>query len=786
MTAFSISRRATWFWPAARGSGPSGANATLVLSNETAIFVDEKTELKINKFEQQPFLPSKSLAVEPSNSDTLATVNAGRIVVSTPQLLSGTSMVFETAHAHVSILNGQSGGEKGLIEVSDQQTRFALLSGAAGFQERGADGAFGSIGARLKSGEQAYVRYTLTGQITLAAPPTWRPRRPPPPAPKARRHAASPSFRPTAPIVAVPGEAVVLTVTGKAKSQPSASGAQADLADGAKLHQGAVIITSDDGEVYLQPFDGAIATIKPGSRVAIEKLSIAIAGGVVRKQTALLDLRKGTMVSMLDPDPAKRKIDNYGVRTPKGIATAHGTSFSVSVTDDDFSVAATADSVTFVTPSGTSYSIAAGNITITSAGGQAQPPIPLSRAVAEDPALARVIRTAVNSVSSIVQNNIGGLPSASAINLVSQVVGVATAAMPAQATNFACEVVAAVNAPGAATAGNAASATAAVTSASVTAAPAQAAQLASATTHAAPAQADTIAAAAASASPAQSAQIATAVLDTEKGANPGQSIASLTQAAASLAAAVAVAAPAQAGLVAGTLMQSIAQANSQATPAEVAQAGATLAAAVTASVPSQAAAVASAVMQGITQSNPNQNTSAVIAQTAATLAAAVTSVAPTQAVSVATALMQFVTQNNPAASAEASGLVAAAVSAVSPGSAERGHRRGGPGLEPIHRRRRAKRAAGLGPGRRDRDGRLRRCQRRGGLADGVASTAAVASSSPAAAAADVVATATSGGGTTDGRGQHRRPRAPRSSSPSSAAARSADRNELDAATIRRP
>jgi len=646
------------------------SNATLLFSNETTFFVDEKTQFKINKFEQQPFQPNNNLVIEPSNSNTLVTVIVGRIVIGTPQLLSGTSLVFETDHAHVSILNGQPGGEKAFIEVTDKQTHFALITGAASIQVRGADGDFVSIGTRIKTGEQAYVRYTLTGQITLAssADEATNPSNAPAAGGAGAAPPASPTFSPNAPIFALPGEAVVLAVTGDAKSQASDSAGQLTLATGDRLHQGAIIITSEDAEVYLQPFNGAISDIKPNSKVVIEKLATASANGVVQKQTALLDLKKGTLVSILDPDPAKRKIDNYGVRTPRGIATAHGTSFSVSVDDNNFSVAATADSVTFVTPSGTTYAIAAGNVTITSASGQPQPPIPLSQAVAGDPAFARVIRTAVSTVSSVVQNNIGGLPSASAINLISQVVGVATAAMPAQATNFATEVVTAVNSPGASTAGNAAAATASVTSASVTAAPVQAAQIAVASTIAAPAQANTIAAAAASANPSLSVQVSTAVLRTVTRHDRRQSMAALTQTASSLAAAVAVSVPAQAGPVAGALMQEIAMANPQATSAATTQAGATLAAAVTSSVPAQAAPVASAVMQSITQSNTNQSTPAVMSQTAATLASAITSTAPSQAVPVATALMQFVTENNPAASAGASGLLAAAVSDASPGS----------------------------------------------------------------------------------------------------------------------
>jgi FecR protein len=684
----------------ARGSSLrsfAGGSATIVFSNETAFFVDEKSQFKINKFEQQPFLPNNNLVIEPSNSDTFVTVSAGRIVINTPQLLSGTSLVFETAHAHVLILNGQPGGEKAFIEVTDKQTHFALITGAASVQVRGSDGNFLSIGTRLKSNEQAYVRYTLTGQITMsetsevALSPAGGPAKPGAaagsapgkgaPAPgsaaasgastaQAGSRGAAQPFSPNSQMVTVPGEAVVLRVTGEAKAQSTAKSDALEVANGAHLHQGAIIETGPEGEVYLQAYEGAVADIKPNSRVVIEKLATALAGGVIQKQTALLDLRRGTIVSVIDPDPAKRLLHNFGVRTPKGIATAHGTSFSVSVSEDNFSVAATADTVSFVEPSGTSYMITAGNITITPPGGQPQPPVPLATAVAADPAIAGVVRTAVNTVSSVVQNNIGSLPSASAINLISQVVGVASAAMPSQAASFTTEVVNAVNFPGASTAGSAGTATASVTSASVAAAPAQASQVAGAATSAAPAQANTIAAAAASAAPAQATGLATTVLAAalaKAGSQP--SMTDLTQQASSLAAAVATAVPAQAGPVAGALMQAISQANPQATGAATTQAGATLASAVTSSVPSQAAPVAAAVMQSMTQSTPSLASAANISQTASTLAAAVTTTAPTQAVPVATALMQFVTQTTPAASTSASGLIAATVTAASNTSA---------------------------------------------------------------------------------------------------------------------
>src|SRR5690606_25640113 len=98
-----------------------------------------------------------------------------------------------------------------------------------------------------------------------------------------------------------------------------------------------------------QPFDGTIATLRPNSSVIIEKLSLTTDEGAVKKQTALLDLKAGTVVSTIDP--AKRAINDYGVRTPRGIASAKGTSFAVSIENDGFTVAATADTVSFVTDS---------------------------------------------------------------------------------------------------------------------------------------------------------------------------------------------------------------------------------------------------------------------------------------------------------------------------------------------------------------------------------------------------------------------------------------------------
>jgi hypothetical protein len=281
------------------------------------------------------------------------------------------------------------------------------------------------------------------------------------------------------------------------------------LAEGSMLPAGTLIETGRDSEVFIQPFTGVVANIRPSTKVYLEKLSATTAGAVVKKQTALLDLKAGTVVSTIDP--ALHAINDYGVRTPKGIAKAQGTSFSASVEEDGFSVATTADTVTFVTPAGTTYSIAAGQVTVTTPGGEPQPPVSLASAVVSNPAFAADIQGALNAVTTVIQNNLGGLSSDSALDLITKVSATATAALPDQASAFATQTITAVTAPSSATADNAGAAASSVMSAIVGAAPAQASQIASAGAAAAPDHAINVAAGAAKAAPAAAPPKATAV-----------------------------------------------------------------------------------------------------------------------------------------------------------------------------------------------------------------------------------------------------------------------------------
>jgi hypothetical protein len=267
----------------------------------------------------------------------------------------------------------------------------------------------------------------------------------------------------------------------------------------------------------------------------LEKLSLTTNNGVTTKQTALINLRSGNLVSNIDP--AKRAINNYAVRTPKGVIAAQGTSYSVSVTANGFSVAATADSVTFTTSTGATYIIQAGMISITPAGGTPQPPVALAQALASNPQVAGIMSDAVATISTVVQNNLGGLSAESTTTLASQVLGVASAAVPSQAATYTTQVVSAVTSSTSvtgATSSTSSAAVAAVVAAAVTGAPQQAAQVASAGATASPTQAGVVAAAASGAAPASSNSVMQSVASAT-----GQSVAAVQQSSNSAASQVA-------------------------------------------------------------------------------------------------------------------------------------------------------------------------------------------------------------------------------------------------------
>jgi hypothetical protein len=150
-------------------------------------------------------------------------------------------------------------------------------------------------------------------------------------------------------------EAVVLKVTGSPVA--TVGGQQIAIKEGDKLAQGTVITTSATSEVEFRAFSGSTTTIKPGTTAELSKLSLTTEGDAVTKQSAVIDLKIGDVISKLDP--SKKAINDYSIRTPKGVAAARGTVYVVTVSPSGvITLKVTAGSVTFTS------SIGGGSVTV--------------------------------------------------------------------------------------------------------------------------------------------------------------------------------------------------------------------------------------------------------------------------------------------------------------------------------------------------------------------------------------------------------------------------------------
>lgn len=268
-------------------------------------------------------------------------------------------------------------------------------------------------------------------------------------------------------------DAKVLKVTGAAEVQLPGQNTWQALTPAMAVPQGATIKTAAGGQVHLETLPGVVATIQAETTVLVEKLAIVTEGSVVTTQEAMLDLKKGNIISTLDP--AKKNINRYAVRTPKGVAAARGTVYGVSVNISGTTVATLTGSVTLNLGNGVTV-----NVPVGMAASDAGVVAAISQAIADSGqniTVAQLLQEAVEAVAANVAANTsaaGGSDTATAV--LAAVVSAASAAQPDQAAAFTATAVAAASSSGSATAGNS-DAIAAITEAAVRAAPSAAASI---------------------------------------------------------------------------------------------------------------------------------------------------------------------------------------------------------------------------------------------------------------------------------------------------------------------
>lgn len=202
---------------------------------------------------------------------------------------------------------------------------------------------------------------------------------------------------------------------------------------GADLPVGAVMTTTSGGTASVKFFDGTVVVVEPDSHVTISTHSVTTDGGNVTKESTLLDLKAGGVIASLDP--AKKHVTDFRVRTPKGVAAARGTVFSVRVEQDNgnSSVTTMSGTVTFYTDQG-EFSVSFGNV------GSSNGVQSVSDAVKANPGLAKVILDGAALVASAVGN--GSVSNtAQSPNLVSTVLAAVTDVAIQAAPNAAADTV---------------------------------------------------------------------------------------------------------------------------------------------------------------------------------------------------------------------------------------------------------------------------------------------------------------------------------------------------------
>lgn len=270
-------------------------------------------------------------------------------------------------------------------------------------------------------------------------------------------------------------DAKVVKVTGSVQVQLPGSTTAQPLTPEMLVPAGALVTTGADGQVFLETFPGAVATIQSNSTVLIEKLAIEKQGDTVTLQEALLDLKKGNIVSTLDP--AKKAINRYGVRTPKGVAAARGTVYGVSVSISGTTVATLTGSVTVNLGNGVFVDIPAGMAAVNNAETVARIEAAIAASGQVGLTVAQLLQETVQVVADNVAANTSAVGNAdTATAVLAAVVSAASAAQPEKAAEFTQTAVTAAASSGSATAGNAAS-IAAIVEAAVRAAPSAATEI---------------------------------------------------------------------------------------------------------------------------------------------------------------------------------------------------------------------------------------------------------------------------------------------------------------------
>ncbi|MBI2815165.1 MAG: FecR domain-containing protein [Opitutae bacterium] len=202
-------------------------------------------------------------------------------------------------------------------------------------------------------------------------------------------------------------------------------GSSVTVTQGMQLPQGTTLTTGDKSDAYLVTHGDTTSVVTQNSEVTVAETSITSSGGQVTKQTTTLDLKSGNLVAKLNP--AKKSVNNYSVRTPKGVAAARGTVFSVTYNNQTYRITVANGTVSFTSPTdGAQVSISGGQLSVDGVV------TPISKQSGEGAALTKQeLAIVAATVAVAAANNIGGTTSAEAQSIITTIIQAAPEAAAA-------------------------------------------------------------------------------------------------------------------------------------------------------------------------------------------------------------------------------------------------------------------------------------------------------------------------------------------------------------------
>jgi hypothetical protein len=184
------------------------------------------------------------------------------------------------------------------------------------------------------------------------------------------------------------------------------------LGQGDVIPVGALVEVPAAAKLFMKTFEGTITTAQGGSVFMVEAVEVTAAG----KEKTLVDLKSGDLVAVLDPN--KRDVNDYGVRTPKGVAAARGTNFTVTVGGQNVTMSVNGGAVEFQLPGGGSIDFSSGTVLLPGNN----TPVPLSQAIS-NPVVSQAVQAASNALAQIAADPQGtGLPTATATTALNNVI----------------------------------------------------------------------------------------------------------------------------------------------------------------------------------------------------------------------------------------------------------------------------------------------------------------------------------------------------------------------------